>query len=77
MKIVVLSPFMERMNIPQKSRQQRLVILPQRPNPPSQLTEALHLSFLLAYMGRDKEDYQRQVPPIKDHLFIWESALSL
>jgi len=65
------------MNIPQKSRQQRLVILPQRPNPPSQLTEALHPSFLLAYMGRDKEDYQRQVPPIKHHLFIWESALSL
>ena len=49
----------------------------QRPNPPSQLTEALHPSFLLAYMGRAKEDYQRQVPPIKNHLFIWESALSL
>ena len=45
--------------------------------PTSQLTEALHPSFLLAYMGRAKEDYQRQVPPIKNHLFIWESALSL
>ena len=44
--------FMERMNIPQKSRQQRLVILPQRPNPPSRLTEALHPSFLLAYGSR-------------------------
>ena len=27
--------------------------------------------------GSRQEDYQRQVPPIKHHLFIWESALSL
>ncbi|XKR51086.1 hypothetical protein ACHLPL_14455 [Enterococcus faecalis] len=45
--------------------------------PTKPLTEALHPSFLLAYMSRDKEDYRRQVPPIKHHLFIWESALSL